>query len=768
MTWISPRRALALAALTMAACGGVTGAAVAARGAFRVGDEFGWRHGWPRHRIPVGASPQVVALDAATRTLYVTNSNEGSVSVVDAACANRRASRCGPAATKVQVGNGPFGIAIDERTNTIYVVSADSGTVSVIDGVACNARHPAGCAQTFPTVAVEGVPFGIALNQTTGSIYVGNLAENVVSIINARTCNRTDLSGCGRPPALIPSVPGPVIPSVDEATNTIYVPDGGPFGDGSGSTMSVIDGRACNAATTSGCGQAPATVNVGLGPSLAFVDDVTHTVYVSNSLDGTVSVVDAATCNGRIHSGCGQTPPVAPVGGNPGIGFAIDRPSQTLYVVNGGSDTLSAVAIAHCRALDTSRCARTSRTLQVGEAPQGVALDPSSRTLFVVDSLVNDLFLFNAADCNTTNPTGCRKEATTVATGGARDLAVAAAVHTLYVTQPGSDSVAMIDTRLCNAAHLFGCGATPAHVALGVLPVGIVVDPATHTIYLNNMGDGTVSVIDAATCNVSNRSSCTAIAQPIPVGNGNAELALNPSTHTVYVANGGDNTVSVIDAGHCNAMSQSGCGSTPASVAVGGGPRRVGIDSSTNTIYVSNFGGGAGHTISVIDGSGCDAATAVSCGQTPATITVGLAPQGLVVDQSTHTLYVANQAFNDEPGTVSIVNAAICNAAESSGCGQTPPTVATGLGPRALALDPARHLVYTANLGDATSSVIRGARCNATNPAGCSEPARRVAIGDLPTDVTFDPTTGTVYTADAFAAPPATSARGIVSVFGSS
>ena len=83
--------------------------------------------------------------------------------------------------------------------------------------------------------------------------------------------------------------------------------------------MSVIDGSTCNAATTVlGCGQTPATVSVGGAPGLAVVDDATHTVYVTNVNDATVSVVDATACNGRDASGCGQTRrPTAPVGASP-------------------------------------------------------------------------------------------------------------------------------------------------------------------------------------------------------------------------------------------------------------------------------------------------------------------------------------------------------------------------------------------------------------------------------------------------------------------
>jgi YVTN family beta-propeller protein len=717
----------------------------------------------PGVRIPVGRNPGMIAMNVRTHTLYVSNSGDATVSVIDMdACRPFGHSPCSAVVATVAVGAGPAGLALDRLTGTLYVANGEAGTVSVIDAAGCNARHTAGCARTPATVTVGGGPLGVAVDTATDTVYVGNIAEDIVSVIDGTTCNASNISGCARAPATIAAGPGPAWPAVDQANHTVYVPDGGPEGNGSVATMSVIDGSTCNAATTAGCGQTPATATVGFAPGAALVVDTTHTVYVTNGADGTVSVVDGAACNGRRHAGCSRTPAAAGVGTSPQFPV-LDAASRTLFVPNNGSDTVSALDVAHCNARDVHGCASRAPTLQVGEVPQGAALDPRTRTLYVADVLDDDLSVFDAAACSATRTAGCRHEAPTVATAGARDVAVDPALHTLYVTRPGADSIALVDTRLCRGWHTSGCRVATADAPAGPLPVGVLVDARTQTLYVNDMGDGTVSVIDAATCNVSVAAGCAPVAPPIPVGNGNAELALNPVTRTLYVANGNDNTVSLIDAATCNAIVSLGCGHVVATIPVGVGPRRVGIDAATNTVFVSNFGGGSGHTVSVINGSRCDAAVTTGCGVV-ATITVGLAPQGMVVDQSMHTLYVANQAFDDEPGTLSIVDTAACNGTHTDGCGRTPPTTPTPLGPRALALDPVRHLVFTANSGDATSSAVRGGACNAIVQTGCANRPRTVAVGDVPTDIAFDPTTGTVYVADDFVAPPATSDRGTVSV----
>ena len=77
-------------------------------------------------------------------------------------------------------------------------------------------------------------------------------------------------------------------------------------------------------------------------------------------------------------------------------------------------------------------------------------------------------------------------------------------------------------------------------------------------------------------------------APAVPVGGIPVEVAVNQVTHTIYVGNSGENTVSVIDGTACNAIHTSGCGQTAATVTVGNNPLGVAIDQATDTIYVAN------------------------------------------------------------------------------------------------------------------------------------------------------------------------------------
>ena len=77
-----------------------------------------------------------------------------------------------------------------------------------------------------------------------------------------------------------------------------------------------------------------------------------------------------------------------------------------------------------------------------------------------------------------------------------------------------------------------------AAVPVGKHPNGVAVDPGTHTVYVTNFDDNTVSVIDASTRTVT---------ATVPVGKKPGGVAVDPGTHTVYVTNFDDNTVSVIE-----------------------------------------------------------------------------------------------------------------------------------------------------------------------------------------------------------------------------
>ena len=214
--------------------------------------------------------------------------------------------------------------------------------------------------------------------------------------------------------------------------------------------------------------------------------------------------------------------------------------------------------------------------------------------------------------------------------------------------------------------------------------------------YVANQGDNTVSVLNASRCSASEAAGCARPSATVHVGDGPTDLAIDQATDSVYVANNSGDTVSVIDGAKCNAADQTGCAATPATLTVGNGPFAIGIDSITDTIYVTDSGVmskgssvSVGDTVSVIDGATCNATVQSGCGQTPGTVTVGAAPFGIGVDPITDSIYVANTGpFGSTDSvlghTVSLIDGATCNGTDQTGCGRPVATVTWGLHPSPL------------------------------------------------------------------------------------
>jgi serine/threonine-protein kinase len=204
-----------------------------------------------------------------------------------------------------------------------------------------------------------------------------------------------------------PTGKGPSGVAVDPATHTAYVANGNNVnGDNvGGNTVSVIDTRRCRAVDVSACAGPWPTVTVGANPNTLAVDPSTHTVYVTNVLDNTVSVVDGRTCNGTVVHGCDQTPATVPVGASP-TGIYVDTRRHSVYVGNFDDNTVSVFRSTTCNAIRHGGCPTSPpASFPVGSSPGDVDVNQRTHTAYV--TTLTGLTAFDTRTCNATTQAGC-------------------------------------------------------------------------------------------------------------------------------------------------------------------------------------------------------------------------------------------------------------------------------------------------------------------------------------------------------------------------
>jgi len=118
----------------------------------------------------------------------------------------------------------------------------------------------------------------------------------------------------------------------------------------------------------------------------------------------------------------------------------------------------------------------------------------------------------------------------------------------------------------------------------------------------------------------------------VPVGTNPWAVGVNPTTNKIYVANQGSNTVSVINGAD---------NSVVATVPVGRYPYAVGANPETDKVYVANI---CSNTVSVINGAD----------NSVATVPVGVCPIAVGVNPTTNKVYVANMSSSN----VSVIDGA--------------------------------------------------------------------------------------------------------------
>lgn len=204
-------------------------------------------------------------------------------------------------------------------------------------------------------------------------------------------------------------------------------------------------------------------------------------------------------------------------------------------------------------------------TITVGTQPYGIAVTPDGSHVYVAnEGYGTDLGSISVIDTSTntaTTPTNLSY------TGGEISIPIGIAVTpngaSVYVTNFGTDTVAVIATATNTVTATIPVGGGPSRVAI---------TPDGTKAYVSNEFGGTVSVINTATN--------TLVGGPISVGSSPAGVAITPNGAYAYVANFGSNDVSVI---------ATATNTVTSTIPVGSEPLDLAVTPNGTSVYVTNY-----------------------------------------------------------------------------------------------------------------------------------------------------------------------------------
>src|ERR671923_158532 len=662
--------------------------------------------------IPLDIGPNSIAVNPTTNTIYVRDYNSGTVSVIDGTTKSVMGS--------IRAADAVNDVAVNPNTNTIYVASSamalgtlygENGTISVIDGTT----------NSMERIDVGGDPKNVAVNPNNNTIYVTDYNSSIVSVIEGKTnsvMGSIDVGGSS-----------PTSIAVNPNNNTIYV------ADTHSNRVSVIDGR-----TNSVMG----SIDVGSTPNFIQVNPTTNTIYVGTYGSSTISIINGATNSVMNNS--------IDVGGVIND-IHVHPTTNTIYVASSATDPDTRHRENGTVSIIDGATNREVKRIKVGGDALDVAVNPNTNTIYVAkydwSTHSSTVSVINATTTNGTVTSGLEPNDIPMEAGRPFYMAINPATNTIYATSDDQDTFYALNSTTNSLVKISRVDDGPQDIAVnpntntiyvaswysskidvidgttnsvvGSIPLGdpvteqandVAVNPNTNTIYVASSSSdpripyaakGTVSVIDGAT-----RSGLTSGLEPeeIVVGSRPNDVAVNPNTNTIYVAESDSNRVSVIE-GKAN--------SVLGKVSVNGSPTSIAVNPNTNTIYVTDT---LSSKISVIDGTTINGTTTNSV---MGSIDVGSRPTSIAVNPNTNTIYVAS--YNSS--TINVIDGRTNSVMGSIDVGGSSPTsvlrsvidgrtnsvmgsIDVGSRPTSIAVNPNTNTIYVASYNSSTINVIDG------------------------------------------------------------
>ncbi|MGC2617387.1 MAG: Ig-like domain repeat protein [Acidobacteriaceae bacterium] len=452
------------------------------------------------------------------------------------------------------------------------------GFLSVLAlGMTCGAAQ----AQNLVATVTAGTgPTGVAVNQTTNTIYVADNTVNTLLVIDGAT-NATSTIQAGAPLAGV---------AVNPITNTVYA-----LTNATPGSVVVIDGATSTVTTT---------VTLPSAASVIEVNSATNQIYVGEQDD--VAVIDGATNAVTTNISVPQAVSSLVVDSSRNVVWAlygVSGSDSTLAQINGATNTIA-------------------NTVQVGSGDTGFALNASTNTLYVSDAAGNQMFVIDGATVAITD---------TVSVGNisAAPPGINPVTNTIYVVNCRGN---IYEPCLVYGVNVVD-GATNAITAVVSAPSYgyLLVDSVTNNVVLESNYD--VFFIDGATNIGTEVSGTSGVA-------GFVNGAVNTTTNTAYLPEPGN--VLVISAG--TAAPAPAFSAAPSPLAFGNQTEGTESKASTLTVTNTGTAslsitnvveGGTDQADFLVSSDGCNGQTVTAGSQ--CTLSVAFMPSTSAAESATLT-----------------------------------------------------------------------------------------------------------------------------------
>ena len=241
--------------------------------------------------------------------------------------------------------------------------------------------------------------------------------------------------------------------------------------------------------------------------------------------------------------------------------------------------------------------------------------------------------------------------------------------------------------------------APSSYTAVGGSPSALAVDSTTHRVFVTDYGSDRVSTFDG--------SLEHPIVTTVTAGRRPVALAIDETERSVFVANADSGTVSRFNADDPSPVADE--------IVTIDSPSSVTVDQATHTVYVTSS---TLDRVFSFDGR--------KASPTLVSTAVGRAPSGVAVDAVSHLVAVTN-SLDD---TVSTFVPTLSSDPAGSGSAPSVTTIPVGASPSAIAIDSSTHWVVATNL--------RGNSVSRFDGALASPVVSTVAVGRAPASIAVD------------------------------